>query len=374
MQFKDIIGNQKLKDKLIELAQSGRISHTQLFLGAEGSGNLAMALAFAQYINCLNPDVNDSCGTCSSCLKYQKLVHPDLHFTYPTISPIRLSKELMEDWRSAFIQNPYLSDFDWLKLLNGEGNKQGNMTADECRDIINGLGLKSYEAKYKVHIIWMPEYLSKEGNILLKLLEEPPQNTLILLVGSNTEKILPTILSRAQLVKIPRVSDSELAHAISMRHQCDDQKAQDIARLSDGNYNMALTLLALEKDGYFDLFSRWMRACYSQKISDIQPVVDEISGSGREFVKNFLHYSSQMIRSAFIYRFAQKDLLRVNQTELGFLVKFSPFMHEDNLPQILQGLDDSVFQTERNVSLKIMFLNLSLYIGRQLKVQQKKVS
>ena len=373
MLFKDIIGHQELKDKLISLSKTGRISHTQLFLGSEGSGNLAMAIAFSQYVNCLNPGENDSCGTCTSCLKFDKYTHPDLHFTFPITSPSKLSKEVMENWRSALLGNPYLSDFDWLQKLNSEANKQGNITTEECRDIISGLGLKSYEAKYKTQIIWQPEYLLNSGNILLKLLEEPPVGTLIILVGNNTDKILATILSRAQLVKVPRINDVDMTSALMERHECDQQKASDIARLADGNYNMAMALLHIEQDGYFDLFSRWMRACYGQKINDIQPVVDELSTSGREYVKNFLHYTSQMIRSAFIYRFAQKEMLRVNQTEMGFLVKFSPFLHDGNLEQITHSLDDAVYHAERNANLKIMFLNLSLYIGRQLKTPVKAV-
>jgi DNA polymerase-3 subunit delta' len=371
--FKEIIGHKELKAKLVSLAQTGRISHTQLFLGSEGCGNLALAIAFSQYVNCLNPGNDDSCGICNSCVKFDKLMHPDLHFTFPTTTPLKLSKEAMEDWRQAIIENPYLSDFDWLQKLNSEANKQGNITSEECRDIISGLGLKSYEAKYKTQIIWQPEYLMNSGNILLKLLEEPPLGTLIILVGNNTEKILATILSRAQLVKVPRISDTDMKAALMERHACDQQKASDVVRLADGNYNMALALLHVEQDGYFDLFSRWMRACYGQKVNDIQPVVDELSTSGREYVKNFLHYTAQMIRSAFIYRFAQKEMLRVNATEIGFLVKFSPFLHDGNLEQITKSLDDAVFHAERNANLKIMFLNLSLYIGRQLKTPMKSV-
>lgn len=370
VQFKDIIGHSSLKHKLLNIAQSGRISHTQLFLGPEGSGNLALALAYSQYVNCLQPSLEDSCGICSSCVKFQQIIHPDLHFTYPFTSPSKMSKEFIEEWRAAIVENPYLSDFDWLQKINSEINKQLNITAEECRAIINGLGLKSYEAKYKVHIIWQPEYLSKEGNILLKLLEEPPPYTLILLVGNNTEKILPTILSRAQLVKVPKITDTDLIEALIAKYGMDEQKARDTARLADGNYNRAKTLIDIDHEGYFSLFSDWMRTCYGQKMSELQPMVDTLSSGGREYIKNFLHYAGQMIRSAFIYRFAKQDLLKVNQTEQTFLVKFSPFLHEQNLAEITKSLDDATYHVERNANLKILFLNLSLYIGKQLKAAQ----
>lgn len=367
MRFKEIIGQAALKHKLIGLVKGGRISHTQLLVGPEGSGNLALALAFSQYVNCLNPGEEDSCGTCVSCLKFEKLVHPDLHFTVPTISPIKKTNELLANWREAVIKNVYLNDFDWLSSLDSKANKQGNITAEECRDIIHRLSLTSYEAKFKVQIIWQPELLVKEGNILLKLLEEPPVGTLIIMVGSNTEKILPTILSRAQTIKVPKLSDQEIADALMEHHQCNAQKASDIARLSDGNYNFAISLLQTDHDGYFERYSTWMRSCYSGKMDELQRWVDEMGDSGREYVKNFIGYTSQMMRAAFIYKYGDPKLLRVNELEMNFIVKFSAFINQDNLGHILHSLDDAVVHAERNANVKILFLNLSLYIGGQLK-------
>jgi DNA polymerase-3 subunit delta' len=367
MRFKEIIGQIELKTKLLNLVKVGRISHTQLFLGPQGSGNLALAVAFSQYINCLNPLEEDSCGECASCVKFEKLIHPDLHFTIPTISPIKKSNELAEEWRKNFLKNPYLNDFDWLNTLDSKANKQGNITAEECRDIIHRLALTSYEAKYKTQIIWQPELLVKEGNILLKLLEEPPVGTLIILVGSNTEKILPTILSRAQTIKIPKLLDEEISSALIQFHQCDYQKASDIARLSDGNFNMALSLLHSGHDGYFERYSAWMRCCFAGKVDELQKWVEEINETGREYVKNFMGYTSQMMRAAFIYKYGDAKLLRVNAEELAFIAKFSAFINQENLSAILQSLDEAVNQAERNANVKILFLNLSLYIGSQLK-------
>jgi DNA polymerase-3 subunit delta' len=369
--FKQIIGQAFIKEKLLSVAQTGRVSHTQLFVGPEGSGNLALAIAFAQYVNCTNPGKDDSCGVCGSCVKFDKLAHPDLHFTVPTISPYKQSREVVEDFREAFLANPYLNDYDWLQTIDSNANKQGNITTDECRDIISRLSLTSYEAKFKTQIIWQPEYLKTEGNILLKLLEEPPQGTLIILVANATEKVLATILSRAQTVKIPKLSDEDISQAMEHIHHCQPQKASDIARLSDGNYNHALALLQVEHDGYFERYSAWMRYCFSGKVDELQKWTDDLSGTGREYVKNFIGYTIQMIRAAFIYKYGDQKLLRVNEQELQFLVKFSAFVSARNLSEITQSLDEAVVATERNANLKILFLNLSLYIGRQLKGAQR---
>ncbi len=371
MQFNQIIGQHFIKQKLIAMANTGRISHTQLFLGSEGSGNLALALAYAQYVNCLNPNTDDSCGTCSSCVKFQKLIHPDLHFTVPTISPYKQSKEILVEWREAFLANPYISDFQWLQTIDSNANKQGNITAEECRDIINRLGLTSYQAKFKTQIIWLPEYLHLSGNILLKLLEEPPTGTLIILVANNTEKVLATILSRAQTIKIPKLKDEEIEEALIARHQCLPQKANDIARLADGDFNLAMMLIEMDQDGYFNSYSSWMRFCFSGKVGELQKWVDEMAGSGREYVKNFLGYTIQMMRAAFLLKYGEANLVRVNQTERQFLEKFSSFLNANNLGLILQNIDEAVVAVERNANLKILFLNLSLYIGRQLKQAQK---
>jgi DNA polymerase-3 subunit delta' len=369
--FKQIIGQDFIKEKLITMANTGRISHTQLFVGPEGSGNLALAIAFAQYVNCQNPQPDDSCGVCGSCVKFDKLIHPDLHFTFPTITPYKQCKELAEDWREALTKNPYLNNYDWLQTIDSNANKQGNITHEECRDIINRLSLTSYEAKFKTQIIWQAEYLNLSGNILLKLLEEPPLGTLIILVAHNTEKVLATILSRAQTIKVPKLSDHDIEESLQKHHQCLPQKSIDIARLADGDYNLAMSLLEVEHDGYFETFSSWMRFCFSGKVDELQKWVDDMAGNGREYVKNFLGYTTQMIRAAFLYKYGDPKLIRVNEQELQFLVKFSSFLHANNLGEIIKSLDEAVISAERNANLKILFLNLSLYIGRQLKSAQK---
>lgn len=369
MQFKEIIGQHSIKQNLIQSARDGRISHAQLFLGAEGSGNLALAIAYTQYVNCLHPLEEDSCGGCPSCVKIQKLIHPDLHFTFPTISPHKLSNELIEDWRNALLQNPYQNDFDWLSQLDNNGNKQGNITADECRDIIRKLSLKSYEATFKTLIVWMPEYMKNEGNILLKLLEEPPEGTLIILVANDSEKVLATILSRAQLVKIPQINDGDIEQALITKGEVEPTKAQAISRLVSGNYNLALKLTDIEHDNYLTEFVDWMRKSfeYNKNPDALVSFAEKLAtAGGREQVKSFLTYSSQMIRSAFVYKFGPGELRKNTPEELEFLTKFSVVFTAQNLPLITKAIDEAIFHVERNANLKIMYLNLSLYIGRLL--------
>ena len=206
MQFKDVIGQQQLKEQLIRSANNGKVSQAMLFLGAEGSGTLAMALAFAQYLNCENPGATDSCGTCNSCKKATKLIHPDIFYTYPTIKARSLAKDYISEWRESVSANAYMNIVEWIAFLDSE-NKQGNITANECDQIVKQHSLKHYEGKYKIQIVWMAEYLKKEGNKLLKIIEEPPANTIFILIAENIEEILVTILSRTQLIKFSRLND-----------------------------------------------------------------------------------------------------------------------------------------------------------------------
>ncbi|MCX6187595.1 MAG: DNA polymerase III subunit delta [Bacteroidetes bacterium] len=369
MRFSEIIGNKEIKQKLIRTANSGRISNTQLFLGAEGSGNLALAIAYAQYINCTNATNEDSCGICPSCVKYQKYIHPDLHFTFPTVTPIKTSIEILENWREAILENVYQNDYDWLSTIDKESKKQGNITAEECRDIFRRLSLKAFEAKYKVLIIWMPEYLKTEGNILLKLLEEPPVGTLILLVANDSEKILGTILSRAQLVKIPKIKDEDIIDSLINQKEIEPKNAEAIARISDGNYNLALQLIDVKHESYSKTFMDWLRECYASQ-KDFKKVLDrseEFAGMGKETLKSFLDYSLQMIRATFIYKYGDRSTLRVSDEEFAFFDKFSKMMNANNIENISKAMGDAIFHIERNANVKIMVLNLSLYIGTQLK-------
>ena len=337
-----------------------------MFLGPEGSGNLALALAYAQYINCLQPQQEESCGNCSSCSKYQKLIHPDLHFTYPTISPHKVSKELIAPWREAVLENPYFNSYQWLQHLGAE-NKQGNITAEECREVIKGLSLKSFEATYKVHIIWMPEYLRNEGNILLKLLEEPPPGTVILLVAEHSEKILPTILSRTQLLKTDSISDEQIIEALTAHHQLEAQEAATIARLAEGNYNKALELIHHEQQDFLEIMRHWLNYCVAGKVHELFQWIDSFSGQGRETIKNFLSYNLHLLRESFLLKFGHENLVRLNPSELAFAQKFNVFLEGENLDKITTEINKSIGYIERNANPKITLINLSLYLNKWLR-------
>lgn len=373
MQFKDVFGQDQLKNSLIQTVKSGRISHAQLFLGPEGSGTLPLAVAYAQYINCLQPSDEDSCGTCSSCVKFSKLIHPDLHFTFPTIAveKKKLSNDFIEEWRDALISNPYLSELQWLLKLDDEGKKQGNITAEECRDIIRKLGLKSYEAKYKTVIIWLPEYLRLEGNIILKLLEEPPPQTLILLVAQDADKVIATILSRTQIVRVNKLQDDVVEQALIHAYQVSPAEASTLARVAEGNLSMALTLSEAGRSDYHELFASWMRSCYGNNMAELEGCVAKITGTGREFIKSFIGYSLHMLRAVFLYHYANEQLIKLSPEERDFMTKFAFTMSERNLPEITTAMSEAAYHVERNADLKITFLNLSLYIGSRLHKVQK---
>jgi DNA polymerase-3 subunit delta' len=375
MQFKDVIGQEAIKQQLIQTVNNGRISHTQLFLGAEGVGALPLALAYAQFINCLNPEEQDSCGVCSSCVKFSKLVHPDLHFTFPTIAieKKKLSNEFIEQWRTAFLANPNMSELEWLLSLDSEGKKQGNITAEECRDIIRKLGLKPYEAKYKTVIVWLPEYLRLEGNILLKLLEEPPLQTLILLVAQDADKVIATILSRAQMLRIPRLKEEDIVTYLTQQLEAENTVAEKIARISEGSLVQASGMLKAGHANYFELFTSWMRLCFNarRELDKINVWVETTAGEGREFLKSYLNYCQHMLRAAFIYKFGNPELLRLSAEEKDFILKFSVALTEENIPQLVGLINQSYMHLERNADIKITFLNLSLYIGRLLNKQKQ---
>ncbi|MCU0422824.1 MAG: hypothetical protein MUC81_08445 [Bacteroidia bacterium] len=374
MQFKDIIGQQLIKEKLIQTVVNGRISHTQLFLGGEGVGALPLAVAYAQFINCNNPTETDSCGVCPSCIKFAALTHPDLHFTFPTIAidKKKISNEFMEEWRKALIKNPYISESEWLLSLDSEGKKQGNITAEECRDIIRKLGLKPYEAKYKTVIIWLPEYLRLEGNILLKLLEEPPAQTLIILVAQDADKVIATILSRAQLLRIPRLTEQDIIRYLTSTLEAPEEVAHSISRIAEGNITQAANLFQAGHVNYFEMFIQWMRLCYNarKEVDAITVWVEQTTAEGREFAKTYLGYCLHMFRACMLYKYGKPELLRLTEQEKVFVSKFSVTLNDENLPLLAQLINSNYLNLERNADLKITFLNLSLYIGKLLNKQK----
>lgn len=381
MRFKDVIGHTEIKENLIQTINDNRISHSQLFLGPEGSGNLIMALAYAQYIACVNKDSSDSCGQCPSCIKYEKLQHPDLHFAFPVCGPKQaVSDRFLPEWREMVLENPYASLYDWTQAM-GVDNKQMSIAKDEAQEINKRLSLKSFEGAYKVMLIWMPEKMNiTAANKLLKIIEEPPQKTLFLLVANSSEDMIGTILSRTQTVKIPRLSDEMISSALQKKAVSPELAAQ-ISELAEGDFNRALKL---QKDAAFnafnaDRFIEWMRLCFQAlKSKDLEKLVawtDSMSRIGREAQKNFLKYASQIIRKSLLQNYGVGQLAKTSIDKGSFSMEnFSPYIHADNCMEIIEELNLAYRHVERNANPKILFLDTSFKIARLLHVKLKEAS
>jgi DNA polymerase III subunit delta' len=370
MLFQDVIGQTEVKGHLQEMVQNNRISHALLFLGKEGSGALPLALAFAQYIVCQqvksNPGSSDSCDICAPCTKARQLMHPDIHFSFPVIpkkagdKPV--STDYISEWREFIGQYPYGNVYDWLQFIGAE-NKQGNITAQECNDIMRRLMLKSFESEFKVLILWMPEYLGNEGNKLLKLIEEPPPNTLFMLVAENESLILPTILSRTQLVKIPVIHNNELASALVSRAGVTAEQAQQIAPLAEGNYREALQMIRHAEEDWQSLLREWLNAIL--KTGPIAQVkwVEEISKLGREKQKQFLRYFNHLLEQAIRTRILEDRQLPLASTEQDFAARLNKIASFAQQEAIIEELDRASYYIERNANAKMLFhaLTIKLY-------------
>ncbi|GAB3931147.1 DNA polymerase III subunit [Mucilaginibacter myungsuensis] len=362
MQFKQIVGQSAVKQRLINSVKENRVSHAQLFLGPEGSGNLALAVAYAQYVSCEDKQVDDSCGVCSSCRKYMKLAHPDLHFSYPFFAKHKDDTALtfIEQWREALLANNYLNLDGWRGYLEAD-NKQANINIAECHQIIKKLSLKPFESVYKVLILWLPEYLDKEGNSLLKIIEEPQPNTLFLLVAQNQDQILNTILSRTQLVKVPAL-DYEDIKTYLIEHGQTQHAAEEIAYLSNGNMAEALSMTDQDSSNYHQLFMKWLRFCFGNKGSDVIPFTDQLSKLGRENQKNFLRYGISFVRECCLLSAGAGNLVHLPAAELDTAQKMITVMNMAQSEAISTELEKAHYHVERNANPKILFLDVSLQL------------
>jgi DNA polymerase-3 subunit delta' len=374
MRFSEIIGQEEVKRRLIRTVLEGRVSHAQLFTGPEGSRKLALAIAYAQFINCTNKDwgdpetgrTGDSCGSCPSCVKYEKLIHPDLHFIYP-IAPVKelkkpLSRDFLKTWRQILLNSDFrVTLFDWYEAIGIE-KKQGIINADDCSEILRTLSYKSFESEYKVMILWMADKLyHSAAPKILKILEEPPDKTLFILVTENQDQIINTILSRTQVVRIPRLSDGEVTASLVKTFPEAVTDIQRIVPLAEGNLTRACKMLQMDEDESFmvENFIRWMRLCYVNKIQDTYDFVTEMSRIGRERQKAFLGYAARIIRNGMLMHYTLPQLTRLNQEEKDFLVKFSRGITNVNILQMATALEEAQYHIERNANAGILFMDLS---------------
>jgi len=382
MQFKDVIGQQAVKERLIATVKEKRVAHTQLFLGPEGAGALPVALAFAQYINCENKQDGDSCGVCPSCVKYQKFSHPDLHFIFPTATNSKVKKNpeselFQEEWLSFLQENQgYVTQGAWYDFL-GTGNKQGTIYARDANQIVKLLGYKPYEAPYKVVIVFMAERLHlSASNKLLKSLEEPPENTLIILIAERYEMIIPTVRSRAQLVKIPLLRPEDVEQELLRRFpdEIHEEKAREIALMSEGNWNKALELLEQAEDDQYNFlkFREWMRLCFrGNDYLAMNELIQELSRLGREKQKKFLAYGLQVFHYALLIQQGQMHRVIASDEEKDYLKKFAPYVNQANRQKMYELLNEAFYHIERNAHPGILFADLSFQLTSCLQEGKK---
>ncbi|MEJ5993922.1 hypothetical protein WG904_05755 [Pedobacter sp. Du54] len=369
MQFKEIIGQEYIKTHLIQTVKENRVSHAQLFLSSEGSGALPLAIAYAQYINCQDKSELDSCGVCSSCRKYEKYIHPDLHFSYPFFASkdVKIAVDVLEEWRNMLLDDPYFNLDIWRSKLNAE-NKQANINIAECHDIIKKLSYKAFEADTKVLIMWLPEFLDKEGNALLKIIEEPPANTLFILVAQNQEQILSTILSRTQLIKIPKLNDTEieqylLNHAQLMQHQ-----AEEYSFLSDGNLIDAKLVLTNTPNNNASYFAEWLRMGFGNKVPAMISFTETAASWGRENQKNFLKYGINFLRECSLLLSGGDELVKLPPQILEVAIKLSTnVLNLAMVEALIIELEKAHYHIERNANPKILFLDVSLQLVKIIK-------
>ena len=378
MLFKDILGLSHIKKHLSSSADSGRIPHAQLFVGPEGCGLLPMALAYAQYIICQNKD-GENIGQNEACnLKFNSFAHPDVHFAFPVANSEKVktkavSNHYMKEWRQFIVEQPYCNLFDWYRYIEIE-KKQGQIGVDEAQDIVKKLSLKSYEGGYKVMLVWMAEKMNTAAsNKLLKLIEEPPDKTIFILLCQDEEQIIQTIRSRCQILHFPPLAEDAIANALIEKGAARPE-AMRIAHEADGNFNKALDLLNNDSEDliFENWFVQWVRSAFKAKgnkaaIHELLLWGEEVAKTGRETQKNFLHYCIIVMRQALMINYGAEELAYLKIHAEGFqLRKFAPFVHENNILDITKELEDAIYHIERNGNSKIIFTDLSIKLTRLL--------
>ena len=373
MYFRDIIGQEGPIALLRSAMAEGRIPHAQLICGGEGVGKLALAIAYARYLCCTHRNSEDACGECPSCKKFDKLVHPDLHFTFPVYkkdsSRGPLSDDFIDKWRQAVAENPYMKLNQWMDYIGTE-NQQGLIYTSQGDEIIRKLTLKSSERGYKVMIVWMAEKMNAEcSNKLLKMIEEPPAQTVFLLIAENPDLLLPTIQSRVQRITLHPIEEEIIARALCERFGLVDADARQVAHASAGNWLQAIETIHLggRSKEYIELFMTLMRKSYARDLKGMRQWADGVAGMGREPQKNFLIYCQRMIRESFICNFHRPEINYMNTEEANFTSRFAPFVNEKNIFGIMDELSEAQRHIEQNVNPKMVFFDLALKMIMLLK-------
>lgn len=373
MRFADIPGLSETKTKLLDAVQHNHIAHAQLFLGKPGALNLPLALAYANYLHCQNKNAGDACGTCAACSKSLKYVHPDTSFVFPVGNikgdkdPDRFKAEILKSWRAFLTEQPFGDLNDWTTYYGGE-DKQALISKDESREIIKTLSLKPFESPYKIMIIWRPELMHPSAaNGILKILEEPPVNTFFILVSNAAEQLLPTILSRNQLIQVPMLADEDLREYIQQNHPLDPSRLLEITQLAEGDLNMAIKLIDREEDHFQDRFADWMRSCYKRDYPKLVSFSEDFHALDRLSQRNLFQYSLSMMRETLLHSAGAVSISRMKTGEAKFVSDFSKIMDVEKVENINQLVTQAHYHLERNGSAKMIFLDLSLHIAKTIK-------
>ncbi len=383
MKFADIAGQKSEINRIVRNVRKGRISHAQMIAGSEGSGSLPLALAFAQFVNCTeklyfdstNGIIGDSCGKCPSCLKSKKMIHPDIHFVVPVNeskqSKKRITKDYLQQWREFILtRTPYSNLNQWYKFIEME--KQGIISADECNEILNTLNYKSFESEYKIMIIWMIEklYYSAAPKIL-KILEEPPEKTLFILVSDHPQQVLDTIISRVQLIKLPKLSVSDISEYLNIHYGVDQSAAVKYSDKFDRNLNIIIEVINNddESEEFMKRFIEWMRICFKQNTTEVLAVANDFKNLGREKQKQYLNFVITQVRNAWIQVYSDRLKHIHDSSETSFYRNFGKYLNQNNIYLIRKELEDALFAVERNANQRILFTDVSMKIGNYLRMR-----
>ncbi len=368
MYFADVIGQNIVKEQLKRCVDENRLAHALLITGPKGNGKLPMAVALAHYLLCGKRHNGDACNACPACVKMNKLIHSDLHFVFPVVKKksgsdsAPISDDYIAEWREIFLKNPYFGYSDWLTKLGVE-NQQPMIYERESSEILHKLSMQSREGGWKIVIIWLPEKMKEAcSNKLLKIIEEPPKETLFMLVSEEPEQIIPTILSRTQKVEIPAITCEDITNALMIKYGLSGNDAMRVAQQSGGNWEKAEEQLRVDtdKEMFLELFTRLMRVAYARNIREMKRWSEQVAALGRERQKGLLEYCQRMIRENFIMNFKHDEMLYLAEDERNFSVRFSPYVNENNIFGIMNELSEAQYHIERNVNAKMIFFDMSL--------------
>ena len=370
MFFRDIVGHSELKRRLIEMVDSGRIPHAQLYTGAEGVGKLALALAVAQYICCEHREGGESCGRCPSCVQFAKLSHPDLHFVFPmaTRDGVKVCSDMVDTFRSAVLRNPYISLEEWMN--EASDGKTVQIYAAEGEEIIRKLTFKPYQGQYKVMIVWIPEKMHEAcANKVLKILEEPSPDTVFMLVSDRVDNVLGTIYSRCQRIAVPPIDKKDMELALREKFSVDEEEVAYLVKNAMGSWGRMLGLMKESEDARYDfeLFVQMMRLAWGLDVKGIKIWTEQVAALSREGQIRFLQKAQRLIRENFILRLRNRDLTYMNSAEMAFAAKFAQFIHEKNVVQIMEELALAEAQIAQNGNTKIILFHLEIILYKLLK-------